>query len=132
MLADCSKVDANWKNGLIVNFFGLVLFLLSSLVTGPSFMSVSLLVLELWQFLFWRDWPEIRKSKMFLYVWVLPNIWTLERVRKTKFGTNVSSKMLLNGAKYQGYSLYHFWVIKRKPTGGRGEITPSLTQMGFK
>ena len=41
-----------------------VLFLLSSLVTGPSFMSISSLVLELWQFSFMRDWPEIRKSEI--------------------------------------------------------------------
>ena len=46
------------------NFFDVVLFLLSSLVTGPSFMSISSLVLELWQFLFIRDWPEIRKSEI--------------------------------------------------------------------
>ena len=40
------------------------LFLLSSLVTGRSFMSISSLVLELWQFSFIRDWPEIRKSEI--------------------------------------------------------------------
>ena len=45
-------------------FFDAVLFLLSSLVTGPSFMSISSLVLELWQFSFIRDWPEIRKSEI--------------------------------------------------------------------
>ena len=44
------------------NFFDVVLFLLSSLVTGPSFMSMSSLVLELWQFLFIRDWPELRSG----------------------------------------------------------------------
>ena len=46
------------------NFFDVVLFLLSSLVTGPSFMSISSLVLELWQFSFIRDWPETRKSEI--------------------------------------------------------------------
>ena len=46
------------------NFFDVVLFLLSSLVTGPSFMSISSLVLELWQFSFIRNWPEIRKSEI--------------------------------------------------------------------
>ena len=45
-------------------FFDVVLFLLSSLVTGPSFMSISSPVLELWQFSFIRDWPEIRKSEI--------------------------------------------------------------------
>ena len=46
------------------NFFDVVLFLLSILVTGPSFMSISSLVQELWQFFFIRDWPEIRKSQI--------------------------------------------------------------------
>ena len=48
------------------NFFDVVLFLLSSLVTGSSFMSISSLVLELWQFPFpfMMDWPEIRKLEI--------------------------------------------------------------------
>ena len=45
------------------NFFD-VLFHLSSLVTGRSFMSISSLVLELWQFSFIKDWPEICKSEI--------------------------------------------------------------------
>ena len=49
-------------------------------------------------------------------IWVLPNNWRLKQVRNTKFGTNVSKKMLLNAAKCQGYTFYHFWVIKEKPT----------------
>ena len=45
-------------------FLDVAVFLLSSLVSGPSFMSVSVLVLELWQFLFIRDSIEIRKSEI--------------------------------------------------------------------
>ena len=48
------------------NFFDVVLFLLLSLVTGPGFMSISSLVLELWQFTSIRDWPEIRKPEIHL------------------------------------------------------------------
>ena len=44
--------------------FDIVVFLLSSLVTSLGFMSISPLALELWQFLFIRDWSEIRKSKL--------------------------------------------------------------------
>ena len=36
---------------------------LSSLVIGLSFMWITLLVLELWQFSVIRGWPEIRKSE---------------------------------------------------------------------
>ena len=67
--------------------------------------------------------PEIGNSP----VWVLPSIWRLGQVRDTKFGKNVSNKMLLNAAKQQGYGLYRFWVIKVKPTGGK--ITPTLIRV---
>ena len=56
---------------------------------------------------------KIKDAKYFL-----PNIWRLGQVRGTKFGKDVSNKMLLNAAKYQGYSFYYFWFIKGKPTGG--------------
>ena len=65
--------------------------------------------------------PEIGNTP----VWVLPNIWRLGWVMDTKLGTNVSNRMLLYAAKVQGYSSYCFWVIKRKPTGGGGVISPS-------
>ena len=51
-------------------------------------------------------------------VWVLSNIWRLEKVRNNKFGTNVSYKLLPNAVRYQGYSFYCFWVIKGKPIEG--------------
>ena len=41
--------------------------------------------------------PEIRNTP----VWVFPNILILGRVRNTKFGTNVSNKMLLIDAEWQ-------------------------------
>ena len=70
---DLSKLAKNPKNDndvttfrhyVIVNFSDVVLFLLSSLVNGLSFMSISSLVLELWLFSFIRDEPEIRKSEI--------------------------------------------------------------------
>ena len=91
-------------------FFDVVLFFLSSLVTGPSFMSISSLVLELWQFLT-RN-PKIGYNP----VWVLPNVWGQGRIRDTKLGANASNEMLSNVAKCQGHSFYRFWVIKGKPT----------------
>ena len=50
------------------DFVDVFLLLLSSLVTGPNFMSISSLVLELWQFSFIRDWPKIPKSEIHLSV----------------------------------------------------------------
>ena len=58
--------------------------------------------------------PEIENT----FVWVFSSIWRLGWVRDTKYGMNLSNKMLLNAAKLQSYSFYHFWIIKGKPTGG--------------
>ena len=58
--------------------------------------------------------PEIGNTP----VWVLPNIWRLGGVRDTKYGADVSNTMLLNAAKCQGHSIYRFWVITGKSTGG--------------
>ena len=107
------------------NFFDVALFLLSSLITGPSFMSISSMVLELWQFSFIRDWPEFRKLEI-SPSWVFPSIWRLGRVIDTKFGTNFSNKMLLNAAKCHGYSFYRFWVIRGKLTGGLDFLMQNL------
>ena len=48
------------------------------------------------------------------WVWVLSNIWRLERIRDNKFGVNVPNETLLNTAKCQIYSFCRFWVIKGK------------------
>ena len=112
-LLDCTNLAINCKNGNGVkisdmmswsNFFDVVLLLLSSLVTDLSFMSISSLVLELWQFHFIRDWPEIWKSEIPLSEFCpisgdwgelqLPHLpptslikcyWMLQNVRDTAF-----------------------------------------------
>ena len=126
-LPEGPKLAISWKNyydvtifrhDVIIIFFDIVSFLLSLLVNSPSFMSISSLVLELWQLSFIKDWSEIRKSekpssKLFSTCagccgFEIPNL------------AHVSNKMLLNAEKWQGYSFYHFWVINGKPTGGWG------------
>ena len=73
-------------------------------------MSISLPLLEIWQFSFINDWPENTTEHNKLKV--LPNIWRLGQVRDTKFGMNVSDEMLLNSDKYHEYSFHRFWVSK--------------------
>ena len=68
-------------------FFDIVLFLLSSLVTGPSFKYLRL------------SFSQYLK--------------TGGQVRNTKFGTNFSNEMLLNAAKCQGYTHQIFSTLKR-------------------
>ena len=123
----CSKLAISWKNvidvtifrhDIIVKFFwhcfvSLVKFSYwskfhVSIITGSGVMTI---------FFYKRLTrnPVIRNTP----VWVLPDIWRLGWVTDTKFGTIVWNKILLNAAKCQGYSLYRFWVIKEKPTGGQ-------------
>ena len=96
----------------------------SHLVTGLSFMSVSWLVLESWQFLFIKDWPQIWKSDIpqsqFCPIsgdWGKLEIQNLAQLF-------YSNKMLLNVAKDRGYSCYHFWVIEGQPTGKVLKLNP--------
>ena len=122
----------NWKNGtdvtifrhdVIVKFFwccfvSLIKFSYWSkfhvnIITGSGVMTIS----------FYKELtrnPQIGNTP----AWVLPNIWRLRRVRNTKFGTNISNKILLNAEKCQGYSFYRFWVIKGKPTGEVKLLSP--------
>ena len=104
-------------------FFDVALFLLSRLVTGPSFMSISALTLELWQFSFIKDWPEIRNRKY--PVCVFPNIWRLELVRDTKFGMNVSNKILLNtaNARVTAFTVSKLLRENQQEWGRGGKIT---------
>ena len=93
----------------------------SILVTGPSFMSILSLVLELWQFSFIRDWPEIRKSE------IPPSEFCLisKDWGESEIPNLVQNEMLLNASKCQGFSFYCFWVIKGKSAGRVKSTTPS-------
>ena len=85
------------------NFFEVAVFLLSNSATPPSFMSISIVGLELWQSSFIRDWAEIQESEIpseFCYIpgdWrelemlnlvqtsLIESYWMQENVRVTTF-----------------------------------------------
>ena len=129
---DCSKFPKNPKNfndvtifphGVNVNFFWrcfvcIVNFSYWSkfhvnMITGSGIMTI----------FFHKGLtgnPEIGNVS----VWFLANIWTLGQFINTKFGTNFSNRMLLNAAKFQGYSFYRFWVIQGKSAVGKITSSP--------
>ena len=101
----------------------------SSLVTGPSVMSISSLVLELWQFSFIRHWPEIQKSDI-----TLSGFCPISGDRR-ELGIPNLPQMLPNVAKCQGYSFNCFWLIEGKPTEWEKFFPPpppNLTQIRVK
>ena len=110
------------ENNVTFKFFDVVLFLLSSLVTVPSFISVSTLAQELGQFTFTRDLPEARKLEA-TPVEFCPISRDCDKFVIPNFA-QMSLKILLNDAKCWSYSFYLFWVIKGKPSRGGGKITP--------
>ena len=71
-LPDCSKLAINQKNDNDAticwhessSFFWRWFVSLAKFRNWSKFMSISPLVLELWQFSFVRDWPEIRKLEI--------------------------------------------------------------------
>ena len=132
MASGLLKLEINWKNGsdvsiswhyIIIFFWHCFVSLVNfsywskfhvSIITGSGVMAI----------LFYKRLTrnlEIRNTP----VWVLHNIWRLGQVRDTKFGMNISNKILLNAAKCQGYTFYCFWVIKGKPTGVGVKLLPS-------
>ena len=113
----CSTSGLRNPNAIL----NVIVFLLSSLVTAPSFVSVSLLVLELWYLLFIRDLGRNQEIKN-TPIWIFSNMWRLRQIRDTKFSMNVSNKNSLNAAKYQVDSLWCFSFIKRKPNSQEKEV----------
>ena len=97
------------------NFFDGVLFLLSSLVTGPSSMSISSLVLELWQFLFIRDWPEIWKSKISRYEFCsISRDWGGLGIPNLVRTSLIKCYWMLQNASVTAFTT---WVFKRNQEG---------------
>ena len=62
--------------------------------------------------------PEIGNTP----VWVLPNIWRLGRVMDTKFGTNISNRMLLQNSRVAAFTVFE--LLRKNQLRG-GKITPS-------
>ena len=56
----------------------------------------------------------------------------MRQVSDTKFDANISNKIFLIAAIYQGYSFYRFWVIKGKLAGEGGITSPRPTQIRVK
>ena len=89
-------------------------------------MSIWWLILELRQFSFIRDLPEIRKSEMPKILKCLPNIWKLGQVWDTKFGTNVTNKIkyywMLQNARVTAFTVSK--LLRENQQGEGVKITP--------
>ena len=130
-LPDCSKLVVNWKNDNDVtifemksssNFFDFVSFLLSSLVTDPSFMSISSLVLELWQFLFIRDSPEIQKSeKTSSEFCPIPGDWDVWRIPNLAQTSLIKCYWIVQNVRVTAFTVSE--LLRKNQQGGK--ITPS-------
>ena len=116
-LSVCSKLYINWKidNGVIIcrhdviaHFFHVFAFLLSSLVSDPSFMPLSLSVLKLWKLVFIRALtrnPETGNTPSeFCPI-------------SGKSGINISSEKVLYAAKRQVYSFHGSNKLKKNLQG---------------
>ena len=99
--------------------FDVVLFRLSAWGTDLSFMSISSLIMELWQFSFERDWPEIRKSEK-----RPPEFCPISGDWGKLEMPNLARMPLMKCY----WMLQNYWVIKEKPIpeGAGGGITPIL------
>ena len=111
------------------SLFNVIVFLLSILVAGPSFMSISLLVLELLQFLFLRVWPEIRKLEIppskfcpIFRNWTKLGIPSLARMSLTKLYS------MLQNSKFTASTLSE--LLRENQQGVEVKIAPN--DLGWK
>ena len=106
----------SWFVDRTLPFFDGVVFLLSSLFSGPSFMPKSLPLQELRQFLLIRNLsrsPVIENTTSEF----CPIFGYSSELRIPNLARMFLMKVIY-AAKCQIYTPYCFWVIKRKPAGG--------------
>ena len=100
------------------NFLRFFLFLLSSLVTGPSFMSISSLILELWQFSFVRDRPEIRKSEILPFEYCpISGDWTELEIPNLAWISLMKCYGMLQNARVTAFTVSELW--RKQQQGGK-------------
>ena len=130
-VSNCSKSTINQKNNndVIICWLDVIhkLFLTkcfsSSSVIGPSFMSISLLVPGIWQFLFERYLTRNPESEISPSQFCLISRDLGELVIPTLLWMSlIKIYVILQNPRL--YSFYCFWVIKTKPTAAWGKNTP--------
>ena len=114
-----------------MHFFD-VLFLLPKLFTGPSFMSISSLVLELWQFSFIRDWPknsEIPRSEFC----PIPGDWDGLGIPYLARMSLMKCYLMLQNTRVTAFTLSELLrENQRRGEGGKSSPHPTPTQIWVK
>ena len=83
-------------------------------------MSISSLVLELWQFLFIRDWPEIRKSEMPPYEFCpISGDWDKLGIPNLAWIFLIKCYWMLENARTIAYTVSELLTENQQSGGGR-------------
>ena len=135
-LSDCSKLVINWKNDSDATIcrhdviFQFCCYFFVSLVNFSYWSKFHLNIITGSAVLTIYFYKELTRNLEILTssVWVLLNIRRLERVGDTKFGKDVSNKMLLNDAKCQGYSFNRLRLLPFLSYDKRETPLPPLPQ----
>ena len=113
------------------NFFDVVWFLLSSLVAGSSLMSISSLVLELWQFSFIRDCPEIRRSEILPSEFCpISGDWGELWIPNLALMSLIKCYWMLQNSRVIAFTIFE--LLREIQLGGGGKIPPTPTQIRVK
>ena len=105
------------------NLFDVSVFLLLRLLVSSSFMSISFLVLELWQFSFTRDWPEIWKSEI-----VQPEFcpksgeWSKLEIPNLAWMSLMKRYRMLQNTKVTAFTVSE--LLRENQKGGKNTPTP--------
>ena len=108
------------------NFFDVVLFFLSSLVTSPSFMSISSVVLKS---SFVRDWPEIRKSETPSYLSPKSGDWGELRIPNVARMSLIECYWMLQNSRVTTFTVFE--LLRESQLGGGVKITTPPPRLGL-
>ena len=87
------------------------------LVTGPLVMSISSLVLQLWEFSFIRDWPETRKLEIPPFKFCpISGDWDKLWIRNLAQMSIIECYWMLQNARVTAFTVFKLFL--GKPTGG--------------
>ena len=103
------------------SFFEVVVFLLSSLATVPSFMSISWLAVEFWQFLFLFLFIEVRKLEIPLPCPIFGD-WEKLAIPNLARMSLIKCYWLLQNVRIIAFTVSELWRETNRGRGGECKI----------
>ena len=103
------------------------MFLFSRLITSAYFMSISWLVLELWQFLIIKDWPEMWKMEIRLSEFCpISGDWGKSGIRNLVQMSLIKCCWILQNSRVTAFTISELLTENLNGEGERVKLPPPI------